>query len=49
MTKRDYTHVQALQPEIKVMVESGKSQREIAEHYGFKDKLHNARKRDDFE
>lgn len=39
MSKRNYTHVQALLPEIKAMVESGKTQREIAEHYGFKDKL----------
>ena len=38
MSKRNYTHVQALLPEIKAMVESGKTQREIAEHYGFKDK-----------
>lgn len=39
MSKRNYTHVQALLPEIKAMEESGKTQREIAEHYGFKDKL----------
>lgn len=39
MSKRNYTHVQALLPEIKAMVETGKTQREIAEHYGFKDKL----------
>lgn len=39
MSKRNYTHVQALLPEIKATVESGKTQREIAEHYGFKDKL----------
>ena len=39
MSKSNYTHVQALLPEIKAMVESGKTQREIAEHYGFKDKL----------
>ena len=38
MSKRNYTHVQALLPEIKAMAESGKTQREIAEHYGFKDK-----------
>ena len=38
MSKREYTHVQALLPDIKAMVEEGKTQREIAEHYGFKDK-----------
>ena len=38
MSKRNYTHVQALLPEIQAMVEMGKTQREIAEHYGFKDK-----------
>lgn len=38
MSKRDYTHVQLLYPEIKAMIEAGKTQREIAEHYGFKDK-----------
>lgn len=38
MSKREYTHVQALLPAIKKMVEEGMTQREIAEHYGFKDK-----------
>lgn len=38
MEKRNYTHIQALLPEIKRMVAEGKTQREIAEHYGFKDK-----------
>ena len=38
MSKRKYTHVQRLLPEIKAMVEDGKTQREIAEHYGFSDK-----------
>ena len=38
MSKRKYTHVQRLLPEIKAMVEVGKTQREIAEHYGFSDK-----------
>lgn len=33
-----YTHVKELLPEIKEMVERGKSQREIAEHFGLKDK-----------
>ena len=38
MSKRNYTHVQALLPSIQEMVESGMTHREIAEHYGFKDK-----------
>lgn len=38
MSKRNYTHVQALLPEIRAMVETGKSQREIAEYFGLKDK-----------
>ena len=38
MSKRNYTHVQALLPAIEKMVEDGMTQREIAEHYGFKDK-----------
>ena len=38
MGKRNYTHVQGLLPEIQKMVESGQTQREIAEHYGFKSK-----------
>ena len=38
MSKRKYTHVQSFLPEIKAMVEAGKTQREIAEHYGFSDK-----------
>ena len=38
MEKRKYTRVQALLPEIKAMMAEGKTQREIAEHYGFKDK-----------
>ncbi len=38
MKKRNYTHVQALLPEIKAMVTEGKTQREVAEHYGFRDK-----------
>lgn len=38
MSKRSYTHVQTLLPEIQAMVELGKTQREIAEHYGFRDK-----------
>lgn len=39
MSKREYTHVQKMLPEIKDMLASGKTQREVAEYYGFKDKL----------
>lgn len=39
MTKRNYTHVKELLPAILKMAEQGKTQREIAEHYGLKDKL----------
>ena len=39
MTKRNYTHVKELLPAIQEMVEQGKTQREIAEHYGLKDKM----------
>ena len=51
MAKREYTHVQELLPVIKAMLEEGKTQREIAEHCGFKDKyvvkklLHRERKK----
>ena len=38
MSKRNYTHVQAYLAQIQAMIESGKTQREIAEHFGFKDK-----------
>ena len=38
MEKRNYTHVQAVLPEIKTMLAEGKTQREVAEYYGFKDK-----------
>ncbi len=38
MSKRNYTHVQALLPEIQGMLAAGKTQREVAEHFGFKDK-----------
>lgn len=38
MTKRKYTHVEGLLTEIEEMITAGKTQREIAEHYGFKDK-----------
>ncbi len=39
MSKRSYTHVKELLPEILEMVEQGMMQREIAEYYGFKDKM----------
>ena len=38
MEKRNYTHIQALLPEIKAMLAEGKTQRKVAEHYGFRDK-----------
>ena len=38
MEKRNYTHIQALLPEIKAMLAEGKTQREVAEHFGFRDK-----------
>ena len=38
MEKRNYTHIQALLPEIKAMLAEGKTQREVAEYYGFRDK-----------
>ena len=38
MEKRNYTHIQGLLPEIKTMLTEGKTQREIAEYYGFRDK-----------
>ena len=38
MEKGNYTHVQALLPEIKTMLAEGKTQREVAGYYGFQDK-----------
>ena len=38
MGKRNYTHVQKLLPEIEAMIAEGKTQREVAEYFGFKDK-----------
>lgn len=38
MEKRNYTHVQKLLPEIEAMIAEGKTQREVAEYFGFKDK-----------
>ena len=38
MSKRNYTHIKELLPTIQAMVAEGMTQREIAEHFGFKDK-----------
>ena len=38
MNKRNYTHIQELLPQIKAMLAEGKTQREVAEYYGFKNK-----------
>ena len=38
MSKRGYTHVQVLLPEIQEMVAAGKTQREIAEYFGLSSK-----------
>ena len=38
MKRRNYTYVQVLLPEIKAMLAEGKTQREVAEYYGFRDK-----------
>ena len=38
MKKRNHTHVQTLLPEIKAMLAEGKTQREVAEYYGFRGK-----------
>ena len=38
MEKRNYTHVQMLLSEIEAMMAEGKTQREVAEYFGFKDK-----------
>ena len=38
MEKMNYTHVQMLLPEIEAMMAEGKTQREVAEYFGFKDK-----------
>lgn len=39
MEKRGYTHVQKLLPIVQRMIAEGKSQREIAEELGLKDKF----------
>ena len=38
MSREKYTHVQYLLPEIRAMEASGKTKREIAEHFGLRDK-----------
>ena len=38
MSKRNYTHIKELLPEIEAMVAEGMTQKEIAKHFGFKDK-----------
>ena len=38
MSRQKYTHVQALLPEIRAMEAAGKTKREIAEHFGLRDK-----------
>ena len=38
MSKQKYTHVQVLLPEIRAMEAAGKTKREIAEHFGLRDK-----------
>lgn len=39
MSKRKYEQVQLLLPEIRAMAAAGKTQREIAEHFGLSDKF----------
>ena len=38
MSKRNYTHVQELFPEIAAMLTAGKTQREVDEYFGLRDK-----------
>lgn len=38
MENQNYTHVQMLLPEIEAMIAERKTQREVAEYFGFKDK-----------
>lgn len=38
MENPNYTHVQMLLPEIEAMIAEGKTQREVAEYFGSKDK-----------
>ena len=48
MSKRNYTHIQTLLPEIKEMLSSGKSHREIEEFFGLTGErpVHNLLKRE---
>lgn len=48
MLKRKYTHIKGLMPEIKAMLEEGKSHREIEEHFGLEGErpIHNLLKRE---
>ena len=48
MSKRRYTHIQKILPEIKVMIEKGKSHREIEEFFGLMGErpVHNLLKRE---
>ena len=38
MENPNYTHVQMLLPEIEAMIAEGKTQREVSEYFGYKDK-----------
>ena len=38
MSREKYTHVQELLPEIRALEVAGKTKREIAEHFGLRDK-----------
>ena len=38
MSRQKYTHVQALFPEIRAIIATGKTQGEIAEHFSLRDK-----------
>ena len=38
MSREKYTHVQVFLPEIRAMEAAGKTKREIAEHFGLRDK-----------
>ena len=38
MSREKYTHVRVLLPEIRAMEAAGKTKREIAEHFGLRDK-----------
>ena len=42
MEKRNYTHVEKLLQEIEGMIAAGKTQREVAEQFGFSDGISRA-------